>query len=346
MLAYLRDITEQAGPRVRYEWGRRARTCASCPPEDSGPPLRIKDTSQPRPLEGMTVLDLTTALAGPYATLLLAGLGARVIKIENPARPTPRATTPFVNRDGVAMVRRHEDDMSLAIMERAPATRSPSPSTRDLRGHELFERLVQQADAVVENFSAGTADRLGVGLCAAPSQPAHRLHLDQRLWRQHGVAPEPRDGYHRAGAVGPDDDLGEGRCATAAWACPLATPPHRCSPSSRSWSPDPGAHHGKGGSMRTCPRSVPSPRWWPEPFEVMRRTGQATRTGNTMPRLCALRHLPTQDGHIIAICAPTDGFTASLFDAMGCPELAKDERFVSRDQRVQNHEGLHALIEA
>ena len=64
-----------------------------------------------------------------------------------------------------------------------------------------------------------------------------------------------------------------------------------------------------------------------------------------MPRLAPFGIFPTQDGHI-AICAPTDGFTASLFDAMGCPELAKDERFVSRDQRVQNHEGLHALIEA
>ena len=47
-------------------------------------------------------------------------------------------------------------------------------------------------------------------------------------------------------------------------------------------------------------------------------TGQPTRTGNTMPRLAPFGIFATQDGHI-AICAPTDGFTASLFDAMGRP---------------------------
>lgn len=59
------------------------------------------------PLAGKTVIDLTTALAGPYATLLLAGLGARVIKVENPDRggDSSRNNSPYVTSDGLSVRR-------------------------------------------------------------------------------------------------------------------------------------------------------------------------------------------------------------------------------------------------
>jgi CoA:oxalate CoA-transferase len=63
------------------------------------------NNGKPRPLEGLTVIDLTRALAGPYATLLLAGLGARVIKVEEPHGGDGRETAPFMGRDGVSLRR-------------------------------------------------------------------------------------------------------------------------------------------------------------------------------------------------------------------------------------------------
>ena len=75
--------------------------------------------SLPRPLEGITVLDMTVALAGPFATLLLAGLGARVIKIENPtAGDTCRSNAPYLGRNGATLTRENDDDISVSALNR------------------------------------------------------------------------------------------------------------------------------------------------------------------------------------------------------------------------------------
>ena len=63
------------------------------------------------------MLDLTLALAGPFATFLLAGLGARVIKIENPESPDPcRQNPPYLGRDGVSLGRTRPDDVSVSAL--------------------------------------------------------------------------------------------------------------------------------------------------------------------------------------------------------------------------------------
>ena len=122
------------------------------------------NAAQQRPLEGITVLDLTTALAGPYATLMLAGLGARVIKIENPSNPdTMRNNAPYLGRDGVTLQKTHDDDMSLSLLERGRNKLGVTLNLKTDEGKALFLDLARHADAIVENFSAGTADRLGIG---------------------------------------------------------------------------------------------------------------------------------------------------------------------------------------
>ena len=137
---------------------------------------------KPRPLEGLTVIDLTRALAGPYATLLLAGLGARVIKVEEPREGDGRETAPFMGRDGVSLRRQHADDMPIANIVRLRGKQSITLNFKHPQAQAIFADLVRQADIVVENFLRWDRGAPWRRLFRRSSrQPAHHLLLDQRL---------------------------------------------------------------------------------------------------------------------------------------------------------------------
>src|SRR5438128_7357799 len=107
---------------------------------------------QAGPLSGITIIDLSRILAGPYCTLLLAELGARVIKVEAPkSGDDAREYGPFKGGKSTyfASVKRAKDSIALDL--KAAADR------------DIFERLLDKGDALVENFRPGTRERLGYG---------------------------------------------------------------------------------------------------------------------------------------------------------------------------------------
>jgi formyl-CoA transferase len=109
------------------------------------------------PLDDLVVVDLTRALAGPHATMMLADLGARVIKVESPAGDDTRGWgPPFLDRDGA-----RESTYFLS------ANRNKESIALDLRsdeGRDTLRRLVRQADMLAENFRTGVLDRLGFSI--------------------------------------------------------------------------------------------------------------------------------------------------------------------------------------
>jgi CoA:oxalate CoA-transferase len=108
--------------------------------------------AQAGPLSGIVILDLSRILAGPYCTLLLAELGARVIKIEPPnGGDDAREYGPFKNGKSTyfASVNRGKESIALDLKSTA--------------GRAIFDRLLDKADALVENFRPGTMEKLGYG---------------------------------------------------------------------------------------------------------------------------------------------------------------------------------------
>jgi len=103
-------------------------------------------------LDGLRVLDLTRVLAGPYAAMILCDLGAEVVKVERPPHgDVARTTGPFVNNESIYFQSVNRGKRSISIDLRAA------------RGRELFLRLVDQADVLMENFTPGKMAQLGLG---------------------------------------------------------------------------------------------------------------------------------------------------------------------------------------
>ena len=132
------------------------------------------------PLQGITVLDLTRVLSGPYCTMLLADMGARVIKVEQPGKgdDTRGWGPPFLDGESAYFLSINRNKESVALDFKHPA------------GREVLEQLIAKADVLVENFRPGTLARLGFDYAdgvAAPS--AARLLLDFGLRADWTAAP-------------------------------------------------------------------------------------------------------------------------------------------------------------
>ena len=109
--------------------------------------------TNPLPLFGMVVLDLSQILAGPVCGMMLADMGADVVKVEKPdgGDDNRRAGPPFIGGQGAGFMAANRNKRSLAL------------NLRDESGRQVFERLLERADVVVENFRPGVMERLGIG---------------------------------------------------------------------------------------------------------------------------------------------------------------------------------------
>ena len=113
----------------------------------------MSDTPTPGPLDGITVLDLTRVLSGPYCTMMLGDMGARVIKIEQPGTgdDTRAWGPPFQHGESAYFLSINRNKESVTLNLKHPD------------GRRVLDSLIDRADVLVENFRPGTLDRMGLG---------------------------------------------------------------------------------------------------------------------------------------------------------------------------------------
>ena len=300
------------------------------------------------PLAGLTVLDLTLALAGPFATFLLAGLGARVIKIENPRAPDPcRENPPYLGQDGVSLGRTRPDHVSVSALSRLRGKYGVTLHLKQPGAREVFADLLRQADIVVENFSAGTLDRLGIGYAFA--QPVNPRAIYCSI---SGFGA----GATNSGAKAMDTIIQALSGLMMTSGAPGDPPVRVGVPVADLFAPVFGVvgilaalrqreTTGLGQHVDVSMLGVLTSLVAAEPFDILEACGLPQRTGRVVPRLTPFGVYETADGYV-AICAPSEPFARGVFAAIGHPEFETDPRFATRDARVAHVDEMNASIEA
>jgi len=134
------------------------------------------------PLDGIRILDLSRLLPGPYCTMLLADLGAEVIKVEDPVQGDyVRWTPPYIDKTGAMYLALNRNKKSITL------------NLKDPRGKEILLKLIEGADVLVEGNRPGVLDKLGVGYEKGSGVNPRIIYCALTGYGQHGPYS------HRAG---------------------------------------------------------------------------------------------------------------------------------------------------
>lgn len=286
-------------------------------------------------LDGIVVLDLTRVLAGPYAAMLLADMGATVYKIEMPKKgDDSRAFGPFINGESAYYMNLNRNKYGVTLNLKSP------------EGKEIFKDMVKKADVILENYRPGTMEKLGLGYdtlkeinpgivygCVSGfghygpySQRAGYDIIAQAMGGLMSTTGWPEGGPTRTGtAMG--DVLGGLGCTIGVLAAVVNK-----------------VRTGEGQKVDvSLVDSVVSS------LEIITQIYLATgrvpgRIGNRYESAYPYDSFSAKDGDVIIGCG-NDKLYELLVEAMEQPELLSDERFKTNALRVQNHKELKVIIE-
>ena len=295
------------------------------------------DTPGPLPLDDLRILDLTHFYNGPYATMLLSYLGAEVIKIE----------TPETGDSGRGVLRHPEQPVGFPFALLNSNKRSITLNLKSAEGRDLFKQMLPKADIVVENFSAGTMDRMGLGY-----EVLRELH--PRLIYATST------GY---GLTGPKRNIAAFDPVVQAMAGVMALtgepdgPPMKAGPAMVDILG--GIHFcagilaairqrdrtGTGLMVELCLYESTIPTLTSQIGAYYGRGVKQLREGNraTGGLIVPYNAYPATDGWVMMLLHDEVRWRR-LCGVLGQPELTGDERFITDEARTKNHEALDRII--
>lgn len=290
------------------------------------------------PLSGIRVLDFTHALAGPYSTMLMADLGADVIKIEHPVRGDG------TRHMGVPLVGPMDTDYYLAFNRNK---RSVGLDLKTVAGRLTALRIAEHCDVVAHNFRPGVMKRLGLNYEDIRRVNPRAVYLAISGFGEHGELAEL-----------PANDI-----TMQAMAGLMATTgipgeaPLRIGVSLVDISTGAFALAGVLAALRSRDQSGEGERvhvsMLASAIGLLSNYVPAVLSGGQVVQAAGRGHhqlVPYQifeaaDGRYMIVGAFTDSFWRSLCSAVGLPELALDERFSSNFRRVENRDVLIPILE-
>ena len=286
-------------------------------------------------LDGLLVCDLSRVLAGPYCTMMLGDLGARVIKVESPkgGDDTRAWGPPFLEDESVYFLSINRNKESLTLDLKAP------------RGVEALWRLIERADILVENFRAGTLDRLGFDYAACAARNPRLVYASVSGYGQDGPESE-RPGY---------DLIAQGEGGIMSLTGDSDGPPFKTGVSYADITAGMWALNGVLAALYVRERTGRGQR-----VDAALLDGQigllgyqaagylATgkvphRQGNRHPTITPYETFATADGYLNVACG-TDRQWQAFCGAIERPGLAAEPRFMKSADRVQNRAALEAEL--
>jgi crotonobetainyl-CoA:carnitine CoA-transferase CaiB-like acyl-CoA transferase len=291
--------------------------------------------TEPAPLAGVRVLDLSRVLAGPYCSMLLADLGADVIKVERPGSgdPTRAWGPPF--RDG-------ESAYYLCVNR---GKRSVTIDLGDPAGVDVARRLAAGADIVIESFLPGGADRLGLGYEELAALRPRVVYTSIA-----GYSPESTDA-HRPGFDFAIQAEAGGMSITGE----ADGPPLKVGVAIADITTGMFASIGTLAALRTAERSGRGHHVQVSLFDSqlawLANRGsdwlvggeEPHRLGNAHPAIVPYEAFASSDGYVIVAIGTNDQFTR-FCHAAALPDLAGDARYATNAQRVEHRIELAARL--